>query len=115
MTIAELDQDFWFHGLWLFALGAVSPWLTMLDTDKYAKYVDRVQNLDITTIASCHSPVIEGPFIERAHAGQVDRRAVGRNRVHATEHAHTLDRSFRAHHERIVSRRLCSFAARSRS
>lgn len=67
-TIADLDQDFWFHGLWMFALGAVSPWLTMLDTDKYGKYVDGVQNLDITTIASCHSPVIEGPFIEQAFA-----------------------------------------------
>ena len=26
----------------------------------------RVQNLDITTIAACHTPVIEGPFIEQA-------------------------------------------------
>jgi flavorubredoxin len=64
--IADLDPDFWDQGLELFALGAVSPWLTMLDTDKYGRYVDRVQDLDITTIASCHSPVIEGPFIERA-------------------------------------------------
>ena len=52
----------------LFALGAVSPWLTMLDPDKYGRYVDRVQNLDITTIAACHTPVIEGPFIEQAFA-----------------------------------------------
>ena len=44
----------------LFALGAVSPWLTMLDTDKYGRYVDTVQGLDITTIAACHTPVIEG-------------------------------------------------------
>ncbi len=50
----------------MFALGAVSPWLTMLDTNKFNQYVDRVQSLDITTIASCHSPVIEGEFIERA-------------------------------------------------
>ena len=64
--IADLDQDFWFEGMALFALGAVSPWLTMLDAAKFAKSVDRVQSLDITTIASCHSPVIEGPFIERA-------------------------------------------------
>jgi flavorubredoxin len=66
MPIADLDPDFWDQGLELFALGAVSPWLTMLDTDKYGRYVDRVQDLDITTVASCHSPVIEGPFIERA-------------------------------------------------
>ena len=25
-----------------------------------------MQNLDITTIAACHSPVIEGPFIAKA-------------------------------------------------
>jgi flavorubredoxin len=66
MAIADLDPDFWDHGLYLFALGAVSPWLTMLDTDKYGRYVDSIQGLDITTIAPCHSPVIEGPFIERA-------------------------------------------------
>jgi hypothetical protein len=45
-----------------------------------------------------------------AHAGQVDRRVVEGDRVYATEQPHTLDRSFRARHERIVSRRLCSFA-----
>ena len=33
---------------------------------KYSQYVDRVQSLDITTIASCHSPVIEGRYIDRA-------------------------------------------------
>ena len=52
----------------LFALGAVSPWLSMVDHDKYGRYVDLTQGLDITTIAACHTPVIEGPFIERAFA-----------------------------------------------
>ena len=28
-----------------------------------------MQSLDIKTIAGCHTPVIEGPFIERAFAG----------------------------------------------
>ena len=68
MGIEDLDADFWAEGMWLFALGAVSPWLTMLDNDKYGRYVDQSQGLDITTIAACHSPVIEGPFIERAFA-----------------------------------------------
>ena len=40
----------------------------MVDEAKYGRYVDGIQGLDITTIASCHSPVIEGPFIERAFA-----------------------------------------------
>jgi len=44
----------------------VSPWLTMLDHDKYGRYVDSVQGLDITTIAACHSPVIEGDFMRQA-------------------------------------------------
>jgi flavorubredoxin len=68
MTIAELDAEFWNHGLTMFALGAVSPWLTMLDPAKYGRYVDMSENLDITTIAACHSPAIEGPDIARAFA-----------------------------------------------
>ncbi|HEX5586650.1 MAG TPA: MBL fold metallo-hydrolase [Acidimicrobiia bacterium] len=66
--IADLDPEFWRELMWVFALGAVSPWLTMLDPVKYGAYVDRVQNLDITTVAGCHTPVIEGPFIEQAFA-----------------------------------------------
>ena len=68
MGIADLDHDFWYFGLMLFALGAVSPWITWTDPVKYGKVVDAVQNLDITTIAACHSPVIEGPYIEKAFA-----------------------------------------------
>lgn len=64
--IADLDAEFWEFGLALFALGAVSPWLSMLDTDKFGRCVDTIQNLDITTIAACHTPVLEGEFIERA-------------------------------------------------
>jgi flavorubredoxin len=68
MGVADLDEGFWHELMWVFAVGAVSPWLTMLDHDKYGRYVDQVQNLDITTIAACHTPVIEGPYIERAFA-----------------------------------------------
>jgi hypothetical protein len=66
MGVADLDEEFWTFGLTLFALGAVSPWLTMLDPAKYGHYVDGTQNLGITTIAACHSPVIEGDFIAKA-------------------------------------------------
>jgi flavorubredoxin len=68
MGVADLDEEFWQFGVALFALGAVSPWLSMVDPDKYGAYVDGVQNLDITTIAACHSPVIEGDHIEKAFA-----------------------------------------------
>jgi flavorubredoxin len=66
VEVADLDPDFWRDGLALFAFGAVSPWLALVDEGKYGRYVDRVQSLDITTVASCHSPVIEGPLIRRA-------------------------------------------------
>jgi len=68
LGIADLDPEFWDFGLAMFALGAVSPWLSMVDGEKYGRYVDGVQNLDINTVACCHSPVIEGPLIERAFA-----------------------------------------------
>lgn len=64
--VADLDPEFWASGLALFALGAVSPWLSMVDEKKYNTFVDGILGLDITTIASGHSPVIEGPYIERA-------------------------------------------------
>jgi hypothetical protein len=68
LGIADLDPEFWTFGLTLFALGAVSPWLSLADPVKYGRYVDLTQNLDITTIAACHSPVLEGRFIEQGFA-----------------------------------------------
>jgi flavorubredoxin len=68
LAIADLDPDFWQFGMTMFAFGAVSPWLSMLDHDKYGRFVDRVQSLEITTIAACHTPVIEGAFIQQAFA-----------------------------------------------
>ena len=65
IPIADLDPEFWGFGMMLFAYGAVSPWLALVDHDKFGRTVDSVQNLDITTIAGCHTPVIEGPFIPR--------------------------------------------------
>ena len=32
----------------LFAFGALCPWLSMLDPQKYGRFVDTVQGLDIT-------------------------------------------------------------------
>ena len=71
MGVGDLDTEFWEFGMSLFSFGAVSPWLSLVDPKKYAAYVDRVRALDITTIAACHSPVIEGPLIEHAFAHTV--------------------------------------------
>jgi len=64
--VGDLDTEFWNFGMALFALGAVSPWLSIVDPKKFSAVVDRVQSLDITTVAGCHTPVIEGPLIEKA-------------------------------------------------
>jgi flavorubredoxin len=66
MGIADLDPEFWQLGMTLFAFGAVSPWLAIADHTKFGRTVDKIQGLDITTIAGCHTPVIEGPFIQQA-------------------------------------------------
>ena len=68
MGVAELDPDFWRELMCVFAMGAVSPWLAMVDEKKWSAYVDGTQSLDITTIASCHTPVIEGDYIDQAFA-----------------------------------------------
>jgi flavorubredoxin len=66
LPIADLDPEFWQFGMTLFAFGALCPWLALVDHDKFGRAVDGIQGLNITTIAGCHTPVIEGPFIERA-------------------------------------------------
>ena len=66
MAVADLDPDFWQFGMTLFAFGAVSPWLSLVDHDKYGRYIDTVQRLDIKTIAGCHTPVLEGELIQQA-------------------------------------------------
>ena len=66
MAVADLDPEFWQFGMTLFAYGALCPWLSLVDPDKFGRYVDGVQALDIKTIAGCHTPVIEGPCIVSA-------------------------------------------------
>lgn len=62
---ADLDRDFWREGL---SLGSrlVSPWHEWLDSSKWGAYVDMVQGLGITSVASAHSPIISGPMVAEA-------------------------------------------------
>lgn len=61
-----IDPEFWQFGLTLFALGGVSPWLSLVDGAKFAPWVDRIQGLGIETLAACHSPVLRGDRIDDA-------------------------------------------------
>jgi hypothetical protein len=66
MAVADLDPEFWEFGMTLFAYGALCPWLSLLDSEKFGRYVDGIEALDMKTIAGCHTPVIEGPQIKQA-------------------------------------------------
>lgn len=68
LGVGDLEAEFWEFGMTLFSYGAVSPWLSLVDPKKYADYVGRIQSLEIKTIAGCHTPVVEGPLIEKAFA-----------------------------------------------
>jgi flavorubredoxin len=61
--VADLDPEFWEFGMTLFAYGALCPWLSLVDPEKFGRYVDGIQGLDIRTIAGCHTPAIEGSHI----------------------------------------------------
>lgn len=58
--VADLDDEFWDHGMTMFALNALAPWLRLVDQDRFAAQVRRLSDMPISTIASAHSPTITG-------------------------------------------------------
>jgi hypothetical protein len=50
----------------MFGIHALSPWLSMVDTTRYAACVKDVQGHGMSTIISGHSPVIDGPRVAQA-------------------------------------------------
>jgi hypothetical protein len=65
-TAAEYDPAFWGEGMAMFMHHALSPWLELLDHDRYRALCDRVQALGMTTIATAHSPLIPESSIDEA-------------------------------------------------
>jgi len=63
--ISELDPAAWQAGLEMFNCWN-SPWCKLVDQAKFDRHVDRVQDLDIEVVASCHSPLIRRPQIDQA-------------------------------------------------
>ncbi len=76
---ADLPNDAFVEGQ-LFGGRLVAPWHELLDDAKYQRYVDRVQQLDISVVAGCHTPVIRGSRIEEAFA--TTRRLPGEDAWH---------------------------------
>jgi hypothetical protein len=65
-TTAELDVEFWGGGMAMFVLNVLSPWLGLVDQQRYAAVVDRVQALGARTIATAHSPLITDATMDKA-------------------------------------------------
>jgi flavorubredoxin len=65
-TAAELDSEFWGDGMAMFVHNAVSPWLGLVDPQRYAELCDRVQALGMDKIATAHSPLITQATMDRA-------------------------------------------------
>jgi flavorubredoxin len=64
--VSQLDDDFWSHGMTMFALNALAPWLRLVDPGRFGAEVGRLSELQISTIISAHSPAITGSKIPDA-------------------------------------------------
>ena len=64
--VSELDDEFWTHGMTMFAYNALAPWLRLVDTERFSAEVGRLSELQISTIISAHSPAITGSNVQDA-------------------------------------------------
>jgi flavorubredoxin len=63
--IDTIDREFWAQGFAMFA-HYISPWAEMVEDAKFTQTVRRIEQLDITTIAGCHTPTIGADHISAA-------------------------------------------------
>ena len=62
--VSELDDEFWTHGMTMFAFNALAPWLRLVDPERFSTEVGRLSELQISTIISAHSPAITGSNVQ---------------------------------------------------
>ena len=67
-AVADLDPGFWAEGMAMFIHHALAPWVGIVDRERYAAEIDRVRAMQITAIASAHSPLITPASVEDAFA-----------------------------------------------
>jgi flavorubredoxin len=63
--VVDIDEEFWADGIAMFSQ-YVSPWLDLVDHDRYQATVDRVAALRPSVLAGCHTPVIHGDRVAAA-------------------------------------------------
>jgi len=74
VDVAELDMASWLDGMAMFDR-YVSPWVDLVDHDRYQRTVDRVAELEPSVVLGCHTPVVRGANV--AHALANVRRVPG--------------------------------------
>jgi flavorubredoxin len=66
-SVTDLDADYWNEGMPHFNRW-VSPWLQLVDDAKFQATVDRIEQLQASVIAACHTPAIPRSHIATALA-----------------------------------------------
>jgi len=66
--VSELDEEFWGHGMTMFAHNALAPWLRLVDEERFGNEVQRISDLGVSAITSAHSPAITGAKVGEALA-----------------------------------------------
>jgi flavorubredoxin len=65
-NVDALPPEFWGEGMAMFCYHALSPWLDLVDSERYAAYCNQIQALGMETIATAHSPLITASSLDRA-------------------------------------------------
>jgi hypothetical protein len=64
--VNQLDPEAWWGGMVMYGLHGLSPWLELVDRDRFVATVRDLQKHGMTTITSAHSPVIDGEAVNDA-------------------------------------------------
>jgi flavorubredoxin len=64
--VGDLPAPMWSEGMAVFHHHALSPWLGIVDRERYAADVRRVRSLDPAVVVGCHTPVIDGDHVDAA-------------------------------------------------
>jgi flavorubredoxin len=67
-SAAAFDPQFWAEGMAMFMYNALSPWLELVDAERYGQMCDRVRAIGMSAIATAHSPLIPEASIDDAFA-----------------------------------------------
>jgi flavorubredoxin len=71
-TVVDLDPEFWREAMVFGLHHLVSPWLALVDQDRYEMHVARSRLLQPNVITGAHTPVIPAEMIDKAYAQTVD-------------------------------------------